>query len=411
LKGLWEMSKNTTDAAETPQARARALTRELMNFWRRATPENTPEDQEKRVMLEELGGRNVTFAEATRERLRLLQRHRAAGLVEYRIFGEVLSRSDDVLSGLPGTELVDFDTAWRDIGVAANLTGWLDDVQDELAQQQAEDMEAQREFSRSLLNSTAGLGLFNESELEQLDAEMALQWEDDQLDEPWWEKPWCPLPLRDLMRKSTFGAIDRFSTFFLTASNRSSYGFEQGKALVTREVEAGAGPTSTAWLAALGLILRRSGYYVDEVSGDLSRLNFFPLLLLLLAVARQGNIEAAAVYIIARTLGNMNAEALARYEGFDSPTFADERTSSSEASNTFVPIVLEAAGQLEEYAPNLIGPLFTIFFFGLLQGIAVFGLTIGLPLWLGWQGVSALLGVVVPPPPIYDPLDFGDLKF
>ena len=172
LKGLWEMSKNTTDAAETPQARARALTRELMNFWRRATPENTPEDQEKRVMLEELGGRNVTFAEATRERLRLLQRHRAAGLVEYRIFGEVLSRSDDVLSGLPGTELVDFDTAWRDIGVAANLTGWLDDVQDELAQQQAEDMEAQREFSRSLLNSTAGLGLFNESELEQLDAEV-----------------------------------------------------------------------------------------------------------------------------------------------------------------------------------------------------------------------------------------------
>ena len=164
--------------------------------------------------------------------------------------------------------------------------------------------------------------------------QMALQWEDDQLDEPWWEKPWCPLPLRDLMRKSTFGAIDRFSTFFLTASNRSSYGFEQGKALVTREVEAGAGPTSTAWLAALGLILRRSGYYVDEVSGDLSRLNFFPLLLLLLAVARQGNIEAAAVYIIARTLGNMNAEALARYEGFDSPTFADERTSSSEASNT-----------------------------------------------------------------------------
>jgi len=242
---------------------------------------------------------------------------------------------------------------------------------------------------------------------------MALQMEEErnQVDEPWWEQKWCPLPLRDLMRKSTFGAIARFSHFLNSASNRSSYGFEKGQALVAKEIESGIGPTSTAWLAALGLILRRSGYYVDEVSGDLSRVNFFPLLLLILAVARQGNVEAAAVYIIARTLGNMNAEALARYEGFDSPTFADERTSTAEASNTFVPIFLEAAGQLEEYAPNLIGPLFTIFFFGFLQALVVFGLTIGLPLWLAWQGVSAIFGVVVPPPPVYDPLDFGDLKF
>ena len=51
-------------------------------------------------LKEELGAENITNAQARTERRRQLMRHAAAGAVEYRIFGEVLSRDEAVLDAL-----------------------------------------------------------------------------------------------------------------------------------------------------------------------------------------------------------------------------------------------------------------------------------------------------------------------
>ena len=93
LEKLWRLSDNKTDASTSVrQARARELTRELMAFWRSATPA-TEQAEAQFDPSEELGIRNLSLADARAQRLRLLLRHRRAGLVEYRVVGEVTTEA------------------------------------------------------------------------------------------------------------------------------------------------------------------------------------------------------------------------------------------------------------------------------------------------------------------------------
>ena len=72
--------------------------------------------------------------------------------------------------------------------------------------------------------------------------------------------------------------------------------------------------------------------------------NAFPVLLLLISVARLGHVEAVAVYTMARTLGTLNAMAISQHEGGGgSVTYADEKVSKLEASNTLPTIATEVS--------------------------------------------------------------------
>ena len=123
LPALWRQSENMTGAdAKTTLRTARNVTQQLMKFWRTATPRNDNLDDDLR---EEIGYDLMPRETALRERRRQLRRHAAAGLVEYRIFGEVLSRDEAVLDTLPSAGIATLDSAWRQLGGVANRTGML----------------------------------------------------------------------------------------------------------------------------------------------------------------------------------------------------------------------------------------------------------------------------------------------
>jgi hypothetical protein len=136
LRQLWSDTDNSTEAvlAERRQ-RARSVAQELMLFWRSSTP-RTDKLADKIEEYDLAFDAGVTAEAALKERRRQLMRHAAAGQVEYRIFGEVLSRDEAVLELLPEAGLVPFEEAWRQLGGFANLTGWLedDDFEDELSE-------------------------------------------------------------------------------------------------------------------------------------------------------------------------------------------------------------------------------------------------------------------------------------
>ena len=46
---------------------------------------------------------------------------------------QVLSRTDDALAQIPGTDLVEFEKAWTLLGNAFNRTGWLQVMLQEVA--------------------------------------------------------------------------------------------------------------------------------------------------------------------------------------------------------------------------------------------------------------------------------------
>ena len=73
-----------------------------------------------------------------RQRRRQLQRHAAAGAVEYRIFGEVLSRDDSLLDALPEAAVQPVTEVWRQLGGLANITGWAEDMTAEMEEVDAE---------------------------------------------------------------------------------------------------------------------------------------------------------------------------------------------------------------------------------------------------------------------------------
>jgi len=360
LRELLEASENKTaaSAAERDLA-ARAVSRKLFRFWRYSAPRADQLDQKKldewqvdREKLDEWQGRNVTREAALRERRRQLMRHAAAGTVEYRIFGDVLARDDALLDALPAARTVTFDGAWRQLGGLANLTGWAQTVE-ELEDAEEDEMVA---FENSL---PEGLQKMLEEQEEQATEEIRQQIreldptsETEDLDPEelgerlidlqaesgtiWWRQWWVP------------AGVNAWIDGFYYGQKALSEGIEEPSA-------------AGAWLRLLANTLRRSGS-ANGIIGDDSlkpETNAFPLLLLLLCVARQGHIEAAAVYAISRALGTLNAEAISEREGFGQSTSLDVKVSETEATNTLLPIAVEALKLVEkDFLPYAFGLTF-----------------------------------------------------
>ena len=180
---------------------------------------------------------------------------------------------------------------------------------------------------------------------------------------------------------------------------------------LAREFEVGVTEPSGSlglWLTLLARTIRRSADAKTSSNADADLAdNAFPLLLLLVCVARQGNIEAAAVYQIARTLGAINNRVIAEREGFGVTMSPDTRVSEAEGSNTLWPIVAELYQLLEKevapYAvPYALG--FVVINVALLALIFVLPLSlIGGAWYLTAEGVQGLIDIFVAQP---DPLDF-----
>ena len=394
--------------------RARAVTRDLMRFWRFSTTqtdqflselEGPAADQLLAELDPEELGEIVTEEEARQQRRRLLLRHQAAGVVEYRIFGEVLARDEVLLDALPGVEQQSFQEAWLQLGGLSNLTGWADEWEAEIVEEaRADEMEFREELERILgdMPEPIAQSLDFESQLRkrimelrpdtpnaslyELDADeleskvLELEVEDGKA---FWNSWWVP---------------DRVGRF-CEAVYYASGALEEG----ARDASTSCGP----WMSLVGSTIRRSGgsLRLGEEEGVLSdRIIAFPLLLLLVCVGRQGHIEAAAVYAMARAVGTLNLEAIAAHEGFDVSTASDARVAEAEASNTYFLIFDELFKLLQKELEPYVLPLVAVSSF----------LAFGMPLLLvglAWSLTTALftalfdlLGFTGGPP--VDPLDF-----
>ena len=359
--------------------RARAVTRELMRFWRFSTTRTDQflaelEGELDSEELAELSGAgqvpgNVTEEEARQQRRRLLQRHQAAGVVEYRIFGEVLARDEVLLDALPGVELQTFQDAWRQLGGLSNLTGWADQFEAEATEAAAEE-EWMEEFTQSreesdryvhelrerimeLRPDTSNASLYELEDEEVQKIHLRVEVETGEIFWNWW---WVP------------NQIGRFceAVYYATGA------LEEG----ALEPSTSCGP----WLSLVGSTIRRSAAqgFAPADGGLGPETNAFPLLLLIVCVGRQGHIEAAAVYAMARAIGTLNSEAIAAHEGFDVSTAPDARVSEAEASNTIFPIVVELFKLLQKevgpYALPLIAFGGFCFFFTFGVPLLLFGL-------------------------------------
>jgi hypothetical protein len=146
------------------------------------------------------------------------------------------------------------------------------------------------------------------------------------------------------------------------------------------------------WLSLVGSTIRRSAAqgFAPADGGLGPETNAFPLLLLLVCVGRQGHIEAAAVYAMARAIGTLNSKAIAAHEGFDVSTAPDARVSEAEASNTIFPIVVELFKLLQKEVGPFALPIFLSF---LTLGVVSSFLTFGVPLLLlglAWSSSTEL---------------------
>ena len=361
LRGLWRASDNSTHGGVE---QARCVTRRLMTYWRHATPRNDDIDEELRsdILLRETMTRETALA----ERRRQLRRHADAGCVEYRIFGEVLSRDAAALNALDA-ELETLSGAWRQLGGVARRTGW------------AETLEAAMDERKA-----------------------ARQWlEDEQLlarvgngSAPW-QRWWVLPPLQRACDSAVCagyafaeGATQQPAATPLTQPTRSSSSAQRPSA---------GGLSSVSWLALLGETLKRSS---STRLNEQQESNLFPLLLMVVSVARQGHTEAAAIYVLARTLGSLNAAALRTREGFGASSFPERDVSLVEGMNTEQKIVAEALALFEQYFASYSVETYSLYF--------LFSLPIVLPLLLLYLTSEALVDVfdllsVIGRP---DPLDF-----
>lgn len=331
LVALWRESENATDAGLTARtAQARHVTQALMRFWRCATPRNDLLDPRVRAEIER---EPMSRAAALVERRRQLQCHAAAGLVEYRIFGEVLSRDVAALHALPYCELVSRESAWRQLGALSNTTG----------------LAAQARRSRAADGDVVGTGVVDAHEsVSRWLEEHAILARIDNGTAPW--QRWWVLP-----------PVRRTASLLV----RCAAAYVQG----VREPHTachGAAAGEAVWVAVgVGAVLRASSAS-HRVGEEAHESNLFPLLLLLLPVARQGHVEAAAVYVLARTLGGLNAAALAARAGFGAPAHPQREVSRLENHNTEQAILNElvalydryfASYSLETYALYALGSL------------------------------------------------------
>jgi hypothetical protein len=190
----------------------------------------------------------------------------------------------------------------------------------------------------------------------------------------WWQQWWVPSGVR------TNGE----SLYYIARA------FQQG----AEEPRAAAG----LWLIELARTIRRSSSDARARDDELPD-NAFPLLLLLVCVARQGNLEAAAVYQLARSLGALNNRVMAEREGFGGTAYLDTRVSEAEGTNTVLPIAIELYQLVNREAKP-----YLVFF--VLSSVLVAAVPLGL-IGIAWyataEGVHLLLDTLFAAP---DPLDF-----
>ena len=182
----------------------------------------------------------------------------------------------------------------------------------------------------------------------------------------WWQQWWVPAGLKRFCDSAYYG-----STAF------------------TAGVEAPGGACGP-WLTLLAKTIKRSesAAVASADAEDAPETNAFPLLLLLVCVFRQGNIEAPAVYSLARALSTLNARALAAHEGFGESAYLDAKVSETESTNTLLPIAVELYGLLEkEVFPYVLG-------FGLLGIFLSVGVPVGI-IGVLWWSTSAGLNTVI----------------
>ena len=139
----------------------------------------------------------------------------------------------------------------------------------------------------------------------------------------------------------------------------------------------------SGWVALLGETLTQSD---AGSASESSESNLFPLLLMALPVARQGHIEAAAVYCIARTLSSLNTEALAAREGFGVTAFPERTVSAVEGRNTEQTILREALALFEEYFASYSVFTFSVYAIGAVPFVL---------LALLWWGTASAVGAVI----------------
>lgn len=368
LRRLWESSDNSSSVDAL--TRARSVMRDLTRFWRYSTPRTdiiaSLSENEREGFLEDAGimgvgpGENITRDDALRRRRRQLERHAAAGTVEYRLFGDAIARDDALLDAIPQAGLVTLEGAWRQLGGLANISGWASDDEDEFKTVLGDDIKA--EIEAIINNKTAGSSDPLTMELNEYDEQLrtklrALDPDADVADVNDTEALMSRLTAAEIAA----GTVGWRSWWVpKQIGDACEYAFYAGGAFADGG-EAG-GEACGAWMRLLAETIRRStsSSFAAADDGLPTDTNAFPALLLLLSVVRQGHLEAVAVYTMARTLGTLNAKAISQYEGGGgSVTYPDEKVSVSEASNTQLAIAVEVYQLLEkELTPYLFGILF-----------------------------------------------------
>ena len=390
--------------------RARAVTRELMRFWRFSTTRtdqflDTFDGELDEEELEELTqGTNITEEEARRQRRRLLQRHQAAGVVEYRIFGEVLARDEALLDALPGVEPQTFQNAWRQLGGLSNLTGWADQFDDVAQEEFEEQEEMERQLRASMLEALNQTIEESEERMAVALRERIMKLAPDTPNASLYELKGEQLERQVLALEVETGEIFWNSWWVPNRIGR----FCEAVYFATGALEEGALEPSTScgpWLSLLGSTIRRSTAqgFAPADGGLGPETNAFPLLLLLVCVGRQGHIEAAAVYAIARAIGTLNSQAIAAREGFDVSAAPDARVSEAEASNTIFPIVVELFKLLKKEVGPYALPLIAV------SSLLTFGvplLLLGLAWSLSTELFTALFDLLGFTGAEVDPFDF-----
>ena len=107
---LWQMADNITLSSSTERrARARAVTRASFKFLSTLTVYDEEEELKGDDGKVAVPGEGLVSVSASRQRLRLLERHETANCVEYRMFAAALANDDAVDRG----ELCDAERAVR----------------------------------------------------------------------------------------------------------------------------------------------------------------------------------------------------------------------------------------------------------------------------------------------------------
>ena len=124
---LWRLADRPISASETEgRARARALTRACFKFFSGLTTYDQEEEEQGDDGKVPVPGEGLVSVSASRQRIRLLERHEAANCVEYRLFTSALS-NDDAFQSAAGTELL-LDEDDANANVTSVLTKWFDGV-------------------------------------------------------------------------------------------------------------------------------------------------------------------------------------------------------------------------------------------------------------------------------------------